>query len=66
MEPEYLNEIISFIKKNYKISDDAEITMETNPGTVDKSKLEKFHEIGINRIRQGTAITESWLKNGSA
>ena len=53
MEPEYLNEIIPFIKKNYKISDDAEITMETNPGTVDKSKLEKFHEIGINRISIG-------------
>ncbi len=53
MEPEYLKEIISFIKENYSITDDAEITMETNPGTVNKSKLENFRKIGINRISIG-------------
>ena len=53
MEPEYLEEIISFVKEKYSVADDAEITLETNPGTVDKSKLEKFHEIGINRISIG-------------
>ena len=53
MEPKYLGEIISSLKFFYSISDDAEITMETNPGTVDKNKLEAFRKIGINRVSIG-------------
>ncbi|MGB5894837.1 MAG: radical SAM family heme chaperone HemW, partial [Ignavibacteriaceae bacterium] len=53
MQPEYLEEIISSIAENYNISADAEITMETNPGTVDKDKLRKFRTAGINRISIG-------------
>jgi len=53
MEPEYLEEIITSIKNNFEISDSAEITMETNPGTVDKEKLNEFKEAGINRISIG-------------
>jgi len=53
MHPEYLEEIISSIAENYKVSADAEITMETNPGTVDKEKLKKFRIAGINRISIG-------------
>ena len=53
MEPEYLEEIISFVKENYTVTDEAEITMETNPGTVDKIKLDRFKQIGINRISIG-------------
>lgn len=53
MEPEYLGEIIDSLKANYSISEDVEITMETNPGTVDKKKLRSFREIGINRISIG-------------
>jgi oxygen-independent coproporphyrinogen-3 oxidase len=53
MEPDYLKEIISSLRDNYQISDNAEITMETNPGTVDKNKLEAFRKIGINRISLG-------------
>lgn len=53
MKPEYLKEIISSIGENFNVSDDAEITMETNPGTVDKDKLRKFKTSGINRISIG-------------
>jgi len=53
MQPEYLAEIITSLKQNYSISDVAEITMETNPGTVDMAKLKKFRQIGINRISIG-------------
>ncbi len=35
------------------IASDAEITLETNPGTVDKAKLKEFLSIGINRISIG-------------
>jgi oxygen-independent coproporphyrinogen-3 oxidase len=53
MEPEYLKEIITSIKTNFNVSDSAEITMETNPGTVNKEKLIKFMKAGINRISIG-------------
>lgn len=53
MQPGYLKDIIQHIKKHFTISDDAEITMETNPGTVDKSKLKEFKDTGINRISIG-------------
>ena len=53
MVPDYLKEIILTLKDNYQISNDAEITMETNPGTIDKNKLEEFRKAGINRISIG-------------
>ena len=53
MEPYYLEAILHHLKKYFNVDDKAEITMETNPGTVDKSKLKKFKEAGINRISIG-------------
>ncbi len=53
MEPGYLEEIITSVKTNFNVSDSAEITMETNPGTVDKEKLKKFKRAGISRISIG-------------
>ncbi len=53
MEPEYLGEIVSSLKQYYLVSDDVEITMETNPGTVNREKLKSFRETGINRISIG-------------
>lgn len=53
MDPSYISEIINYINNKFHISDDAEITLETNPGTVDKPKLRKFLEEGINRLSIG-------------
>lgn len=53
MEPKYLKEILYHLRKYFAIDDNAEITMETNPGTVDKSKLKLFKDAGINRISIG-------------
>jgi len=53
MDPEYLGNIINSLKNNYNVSDDIEITMETNPGTVNKEKLGLFKKTGINRISIG-------------
>lgn len=53
VEPEYLGSIINHLKQNFFVSSDAEITMETNPGTVDLEKLRQFRRIGINRISIG-------------
>ena len=53
MEPQYISEIIDHVRKSFSVLDKAEITMETNPGTVDKQKLAKFRDVGINRISIG-------------
>lgn len=53
MEAEYIEDIISTLNKYYNINSDAEITLETNPGTVNKEKLIKFNKSGINRISVG-------------
>ena len=53
MKPDYISEIINEVKSDFKVKDDAEITLETNPGTVSSEKLKKFREVGINRISIG-------------
>ncbi len=53
MEPKFIEEIINSLKKNYNISNDVEITLETNPGTVDNNKLIEFKKSGINRVSIG-------------
>lgn len=53
MEPEYIFEIIESVKKKFGVITDAEITLETNPGTVSIDKLKLFKQAGINRISIG-------------
>jgi len=53
MEPAYIEDIINCLRNNFLIKENAEITLETNPGTVSKSKLEEFRKIGINRLSIG-------------
>jgi oxygen-independent coproporphyrinogen III oxidase len=47
-------EIIFFaIYKNYKVADDAEITLEANPDDLTKEKLSELKRVGINRLSIG-------------
>lgn len=41
------------LKKEYNISTKAEITIEVNPGTLDKDKAKAYKRAGINRISVG-------------
>lgn len=49
----YIEKIINKIKKNYNVDQEAEITIEVNPGTANKEKLKKYFELGINRLSIG-------------
>ena len=63
VEPEYIGEIITAIKEQFNVRESAEITLETNPGTVDKEKIKKFINAGINRISIGIqSFNEDELK----
>lgn len=53
LAPHQIEEIIYQLKRNFTVSEDAEITLETNPGTVDEKKLKDFLKAGINRISIG-------------
>ncbi len=48
-----IGEIFSTLYKNYSISEDCEITIEVNPGTIDQQKLSFYKSIGINRLSIG-------------
>lgn len=60
----YIINILQKIKENFQIKNDAEITIEVNPGTVNKEKLETYREIGINRLSIGLqAVQDEILKS---
>lgn len=46
-------QIIECIQKNFDIAPDAEITLEANPGTLDKTRLHEFMAAGVNRLSVG-------------
>ncbi len=53
LTPLQLESILQHLTSTYAVTDDAEITLETNPGTVTKEKLVAYRSIGINRISLG-------------
>lgn len=57
------NESISKIMDNVRpfVADNAEITIEINPGTANKEKLKKYKEIGINRLSIGLQSADNEL-----
>lgn len=53
IESKHITEILQVIQQNYKIDKNAETTIEVNPGTATKEKLESYMKTGINRISIG-------------
>lgn len=50
---EQMIRILDAVRKTFKVSPDAEITMEANPGTLDTAKLAGYHAAGVNRLSMG-------------
>lgn len=48
-----LVEIIETCREVYGFSDDAEISIEANPGTIDRAKLSALQDAGVNRLSVG-------------
>ncbi len=53
LNEKYIEEIMRVIKQLYPISKTAEITLEANPGTLTKQKLELYKKVGVNRLSMG-------------
>ena len=60
IDSKYIVEIIEEIKKK-RVSEYAEITIEVNPGTVTKEKLEDYKRCGINRLSIGLQSVQDEL-----
>ena len=50
---EALDRLLSGLRARLPLRPDLEITLEANPGTVERSKFAEFHEVGINRLSIG-------------
>ena len=48
-----LRELLSAVKKNYRVEKDAEVTLEANPDSVDLKSLKMLRKAGFNRISIG-------------
>ena len=57
----YIGQILEKIKEMFDICSDTEITIEINPGTISKEKLEYYKSIGINRLSIGLQSAENRL-----
>lgn len=57
----YISEILKTVRENFKIKENAEITIEVNPGTVNKNKLQTYKESGVNRLSIGLQATQDEL-----
>jgi len=53
IESVHIGNILKTVYGCFAVAKDAEITIEVNPGTVDKYKAESFNSFGINRISMG-------------
>lgn len=49
----YIKKVLCKLKESFLVREDAEITIECNPGTVDRQKLQEYREAGINRLSIG-------------
>ena len=53
VDPKYILGCMRLLKKYYTLSPDAEVTLEVNPGTIDRNKLRVYKQAGINRFSIG-------------
>lgn len=53
LEPELLVAIMDQVYKSFRVREDAEVSIECNPGTVTTAKLEAYRRAGINRLSIG-------------
>ena len=53
LTPEQIGEILEEVRKAFRITEGAEVTLEANPGTLTAESLEGYRKAGINRLSMG-------------
>ena len=54
-----MEKVMSAIRTYFSLQDEAEITMEANPGTVTLEKLQMARQLGVNRLSMGLQSTNA-------
>lgn len=57
----YIARALNELRAYAEFNDDAEITLEANPGTIDARKLDTYREAGINRLSIGVQSFDAGL-----
>ena len=52
-DPGLIGDLIDEIAALYPVTEDCEISMEANPGTLDRKRLEAYREAGVSRLSLG-------------
>ncbi|MBM7855705.1 oxygen-independent coproporphyrinogen-3 oxidase [Desulfohalotomaculum tongense] len=58
-----LTKLLENARRYFQWSEDAEVTVEANPGTINKHKLYMLHQMGVNRLSLGVQAYQSRLLN---
>jgi len=53
LTPDEIGRIVAALRSSYSITDDAEVTMECNPGALESRWLAGYRDCGVNRISFG-------------
>ena len=63
---ERIENVLTYIKDNFKVTDDAEITVECNPSSVSAEFFKGIRQSGVNRISMGmqSAVTKERMTLG--
>ena len=52
-EAESYARLLGFVREQFTLADNAEITLEANPGTADAGRFSEYRKLGINRLSIG-------------
>ncbi len=61
LTPQQLKRIFDCLKKNFRLSDDCEVTVEANPETLTDEKAEVLRASGVNRLSIGLQSADNKL-----
>lgn len=61
IEPTHLKQILQNIRQSFHVKDGAEISIETNPDSLSREKLQAYRQIGINRLSMGVQAWQNEL-----
>lgn len=53
MDSELVNQVISEIKRLWRVTNDLEVTLEANPTSSEAAKFKSFSDAGVNRLSMG-------------
>ncbi|HEY9062284.1 MAG TPA: radical SAM family heme chaperone HemW [Pseudobacteroides sp.] len=61
VDSRYIEDVVRLCRQHFKIAADAEISLESNPGTLSEDKLRAYKYIGINRLSIGLQAWQNRL-----